>query len=646
MTRPNETQGNGRNAYVLAGDVAGTSRRFLLGPGLNPVGSLSSNAVLLRAPGISKRHAVVSVAGDRLSVKDLASKNGTFVNDTRVENRTIQPGDRLGFGKTTLRLVELDARDTELAIGLGGESLRPLRPKSSSVPTTSLPALPSGRLPHDDLEAVEELLARLLSPAPGAQEAALARLARAVGGQGACLLGLRESASPVVLSCHGNLDVVELTDLALMGPSERDAPLAVHRLEKSAGPALTIAVDASSTDSRMAVAVWGDRYVAPAHDAMLRIVLRVLTHGREGWAEPPAKKTPARSACLSFPADHVRGESAVMRSLYRQMQAVALSDLPILILGETGVGKEGIARILHASSKRRDGPFVAVDCAAIPSELLEAELFGIAQGVATGVDQRRGRFHQAQRGTMFLDEIGDMPSSLQAKLLRVLQEKEVHPVGGKPVVVDSRILAATNTDLEQRVEKGAFRSDLYYRLAGFVLRVPPLAERKEDVPALVEHFLQTYSARAEKEIPGMTALALSRLTGRRWPGNVRELEHEVWRLVCLCPEGQPIDSLLVQPSASGSETKTDRPPREAPAGLDATSSRADSAGPAPLGIDSAEDLDLRTLESLELESVERAMIEEALRRCGWNRSRAARLLGISREALRRRIARHQLIPPG
>jgi two-component system NtrC family response regulator len=247
---------------------------------------------------------------------------------------------------------------------------------------------------------------------------------------------------------------------------------------------------------------------------------------------------------------------------------------------------------------------VAINCAAIPAELLEAEMFGIGKGIATGVAERRGKFQMAEGGTLLLDEIGDMPLELQAKLLRALQEKEVQPVGGAPVPVDIRIIAATNSDLHRRMEEGRFRRDLYFRVAGIALHVPPLRERREDVPALVEGFLHAFTRETGKAIRGITVKTLRALTEYTWPGNVRELEHEVRRLVYLCPEGQAIDSTMISLPVLAD-------PRE--------------GGPAP------------AFDTLELgknvQALETRLIRDALARAGGNRTQAAKLLCISRNGL-------------
>jgi transcriptional regulator with PAS, ATPase and Fis domain len=301
-----------------------------------------------------------------------------------------------------------------------------------------------------------------------------------------------------------------------------------------------------------------------------------------------------------------------MTALYTRMRPLGQGDIPVLVLGETGVGKEHVARILHASSPRKAGPFVAVNCAALPSELLEAEMFGIGKGVATGVSERQGKFQLAQGGTLFLDEIGDMSLELQAKLLRSLQEKEAQPVGGAPVPVDIRVIAATNCDLQQRIEAGRFRRDLYYRIAGYVLQVPPLRERREDVPVLVEAFLGVFARETGKTVRGITVKALAALVEHAWPGNVRELEHEVRRLVYLCPSGEAIDSgMLSEPLLTPAPLSTAERP----------------AGGASLDMES------------HVQQVEARLIREALARAGGNRTLAARLLGISRNGLALKMER-------
>jgi transcriptional regulator with PAS, ATPase and Fis domain len=332
------------------------------------------------------------------------------------------------------------------------------------------------------------------------------------------------------------------------------------------------------------------------------VALRVLP---SRWA--PAEGDEPEDV-LAFPEGYFPGHSPAILELYEQMRALVQGDVPVLLRGETGVGKEHLAQVLHASSARRAGPFIAVNCAAIPVELMEAEMFGIAKGVATGVVERPGKFQLANGGTLFLDEIGDMPLALQAKLLRALQGGEIQPVGGAPVRVDVRLITATNSDLDEKIELGQFRGDLYYRVAGFVLRVPPLRERRDDIPDLVQAMLCVFGRGIRKSIPGITAEVRRALCGYAWPGNVRELENEVRRLAYLCCDGQTVDARLLSERILASDGEVDTAPS-----------------------------------SLRLEAnvdhLERRLIRAALLRTGGTRSAAARLLGVSRNGLAMKMDR-------
>ena len=233
----------------------------------------------------------------------------------------------------------------------------------------------------------------------------------------------------------------------------------------------------------------------------------------------------------------VVGGSVVLQRTLREVEVVAPTDSGVLIFGETGTGKELIARAIHNLSTRRDRPFVKVNCAAIPSGLLESELFGHERGAFTGAIMRKtGRFEVADRGTLFLDEVGDIPLELQPKLLRVLQEHEFERLGStRTQQVDVRVVAATHRDLKQMVQDGEFRSDLYYRLHVFPLSVPPLRERREDIPLLVRHFLDKYARRMKRRIETIPPQVMKALTKYSWPGNVRELQNFIERAVILSP---------------------------------------------------------------------------------------------------------------
>ena len=327
----------------------------------------------------------------------------------------------------------------------------------------------------------------------------------------------------------------------------------------------------------------------------------------------------------------VIGESTLMRQLLQMIERVAASDATVLIAGESGTGKELLARTIHRVGPRADGPFVAFDCSALAPSLLEAELFGHEKGAFTGAGRaRRGLFREANGGTIFLDEIGDVDASVQNKLLRVLQEREIKPVGSdRPVAIDVRVVAATNKDLKQLVTRGQFREDLYWRLAVFPIQVPPLRERKEDIPLLAAHILAKRRGAAKSfaggEVPyptQITAKALQRLASYRWPGNIRELENVLSRAAILC-DGEMIrthdlDMIGLDRPPGGQNGRDDGDDRVELPAID-LSRIGEGEG-------------LKELADRAVRAVERAAIASVLRR-DRNPAVAARRLGISRASI-------------
>jgi DNA-binding NtrC family response regulator len=248
------------------------------------------------------------------------------------------------------------------------------------------------------------------------------------------------------------------------------------------------------------------------------------------------------------------GSSTGMQHIFHLIQQVAPMDTSVLVLGETGTGKEGVANAIHRLSTRKSKAFVKVNCAALPAQLIESELFGHEKGAFTGaIDKRIGKFEQADGGTIFLDEIGEMPVDLQVKLLRVLQERELERIGGRGTIkVNVRIIAATSRNLEKEIATGSFRLDLYYRLHVFPVQLPPLRERKEDLPLLVSHFIQLYADRTGKTVKGVSPAVLNDIALYQWPGNVRELQHLIERSVLLTKD--PVITKIDLPSTQDHET--------------------------------------------------------------------------------------------
>ncbi len=320
------------------------------------------------------------------------------------------------------------------------------------------------------------------------------------------------------------------------------------------------------------------------------------------------------------------GASSIMKQVFSLIDKVADTDSTILILGESGTGKELVARSLHQQSSRRLKPFVPVNCGAIPSELLESELFGHVKGAYTGAHQSRmGRFTMAHQGTLFLDEIGTMPAGLQVKLLRALQEKEFEPVGStRSVKSDCRVIAATNIDLEAEVARGTFREDLFYRLNVIPVHLPALRERREDVPLLVQHFVQRFNDKKGTRLGGFSREAMDLMMAYQWPGNVRELENICQRLCILKSEGmvqiEDLPQKIRQPrSLSGTK-----------AGLGSYLSESFPE----------EGLDLEGI----VTEFENNLILKALEKTRWNKNKAAQLLRMNRTTLVEKIKKRGINP--
>jgi DNA-binding NtrC family response regulator len=314
--------------------------------------------------------------------------------------------------------------------------------------------------------------------------------------------------------------------------------------------------------------------------------------------------------------DEIIGASEEIERVKKMILKVAVSASTVLIRGDSGVGKERVARAIHKASPRAGEIFQAVNCAAINENLLESELFGHEKGSFTGAHtQKKGQFEVADKGTLFLDEIGDLNISMQAKLLRALQEKEVMRVGGtRPVRVDVRVIAATNRDLEAMVKDGRFREDLYYRLNIIPITIPPLRNRRLDIPPLIEHFIAKHSAASHRVIRGLTPAARNFLMNYAWPGNVRQVESAIERAILLC-EGDMIDvedlPVEIRQEASGAGAFTFKLPPE----------------------------------GISFDEVERSLITQAMEQTGWNITRAAKLLGLSFRTLQYRLEKFGLKKP-
>ena len=333
----------------------------------------------------------------------------------------------------------------------------------------------------------------------------------------------------------------------------------------------------------------------------------------------------------SLPRQNLIGSSSGFRHAYTLIEKAAATQVTVLLLGETGVGKERFARALHEMSSRASSPFVAINCAALPHDLIESELFGVEKGAFTGAQvSRMGKFERADGGTLFLDEIGELPLAAQAKLLRVLQEGEIERLGDdRTRKINVRLVAATNVDLQAAVKAGRFRSDLYYRLNVYPVVIPPLRERLSDIPLLVESMLQRFGALHGKRVPGLTDKALRALKGHTWPGNIRELENLIERGMILASQNEPIEveHLFAEPQEFEAVSH----------GIDATGNLA--AAPDTSDMDVLCRQVMHT--GVSLDELEQALIQHAVKEANGNLSGAARRLGITRPQLNYRLKKKE-----
>ncbi len=624
------------------------------------IGRAETNDIRLEDRQASRVHCAVEWNSGTLTLTDLGSQNGTFLNGAKVTHAPIAPGDRIQVGACAICLETTPARAAAA--------------DPSDVPTAGPQSIDA---PHVD---DPRFLSRLVAVARDvASERELMPLLDRVLD---AVLGLTgaERAFVMLTDKDGNLeceasrnfkgDTVANPDVAVSRSiarrviAEKQAMLAVNAREDERfrevqsimnlglrsvlcaplqfrGDTLGVVY----IDHRLEAAVFGDpdkrRLQAFADQVAIAVanarMFRDLNESNRALAQARSRleslnrdlrRTVAdREAELASvrarlagddPADGelryesvgIIGRSAAMRKVFEVLDRVIGSDFPVLVEGESGTGKELVARAIHRLGPRRSEAFVSENCAALPESLLESELFGSIKGAFTGAATRRGLVERAHGGTLFLDEVSEMSTALQSKLLRFLQEGEFRPVGGTdPVRVNVRIISACNKDLRQLVQEGKFREDLYYRLNVLPVRLPPLRQRREDVPVLIERFVARAAAASSRPVPAISPEVLDALSRYAWPGNVRELENEVRRFVTLSDGTISLEHVTPHVLKGGVEPEVE----EDDAGL------------------------LHRISTIEIKEIRRA-----LREAHGNKSRAAHLLGISRFALNRKMEKHRI----
>jgi len=614
-----------------------TVLRFPLPDGTARLGSAPGNDIVLPFPGVSREHALVVRSGGGTEIFDLGSRNGVRLGRERTRKARLDRDIVVRLGSATIAVEESDPADFDVALSTHDD--RAAHPfEAPAAPSTS-------GLGEDEAVAAAfrfvrrtERRGRLF---PAAQKQAF--LAEAGALLGATTLAVAEAGgegtSLSIVALEGPLPPADL-----MGAAERmlARPRRMDRVERVVlGPIVALVSRPDRGEATLLLAVF-----APGASALRAWQLdlfdyvsqRLAPVDRPGQGSPlPEKASPGPAGGpLRIPPSMIVGRSEPMERLLEQIRATVRSRLDVLLLGETGVGKEFFARMIHGSGPDAEGPFVAINCAAIPPDLLEAELFGVTPRSATGVDARPGYFLLAHGGTVFLDEVGELAEPLQAKILRVLQEREVLSVGAStPRKVAVRVISASNRNLAAEVEKGRFRADLFFRLRGLQFLIPPLRERREDIPPLVLGFVERAALEYGKAIRGVSRKALDLLLRHEWPGNVRELEAEVRRAVLLCQDGgilrsEDLGDLTSAPLPDAGE----RDWRLGTPGGEAHPSRVGLCPDPPAAIPT---VGLRE----RLAHTERQAIDEALAVTGGNKSLAAKLLGITRNGLAMKLARRE-----
>lgn len=535
------SEGNGPLLIVIAGSARGRSVRV---DGTITIGRDERNNLPIPDPALSRQHCVIERQADRVVVRDTASKNGVFVNGCPVTERTLTDGDQVRIGDSALVLLMLEKSAplervdsavtmiesqpiTSTTMAMEGARRRYFAPAvNAATPRATQDLALLFRL-SDALQAVTavdalyEVLLRHALEAANARGASI--LVTGPGEDSLAVVMSKSVADEPVTVCRA---VAERAIAERSAVSADDTPLLCVPLLGSDTARGALCLNAPRQASRFTE---DDLRLLAAIGSIGGLALQRLQH--LAWLSEENARLRQDVAI-----EHsLVGESAAMQTVFRFIGRAAPTDATVLLHGESGTGKELVAHAIHTNSRRASGPFVAINCAALPEALLESELFGHERGAFTGaIAQQRGRLEMADRGTVFLDEIGELAPPLQAKLLRVLQDQIVERIGSRRgVKIDVRVVAATNCNLEEAMAHGTFRKDLYFRLNVVSLTIPPLRERRDDVPLLAAYFVRRHAARCQRSVKGISPAARALLARYDWPGNVRELSNAIERAIVL-----------------------------------------------------------------------------------------------------------------
>ncbi|MEM7349557.1 MAG: sigma 54-interacting transcriptional regulator [Acidobacteriota bacterium] len=557
-------------AYRLLARFDDQTIRATLHRGRNTIGSDPTCEVCLPNATVSRRHAVVTVTNTGIELEDLGSTNGTLLRSQRIERSSLEVGDIFLIGRVVVILEELADDDLEVGIVVPRESFDASGSVAFEIGELTESFSPLDRFALDHLP---RLLDQLCGGDTNRQ-----RLAQLVG-----------------YSLFETMPVTRV-EIAETGSDEKGVLYSAERpVEEQSDSHWVEAANQNCQVRALFDRPSAGEHYRPVVDSALLLLTLAQRDDKPAAAVPKAPAPDIRPQPPSV-------DGAVQR-IYDQAERVARGDVGVLIYGESGTGKEVLASFIHTASPRTSQPLVTINCASLPRDLLEAELFGVEKGVATGVEARAGKFEAADQGTLFLDEIGDMAPETQAKILRVLQEKEVFRIGGHtPRPARARIVAATNRPIHKMLAEGTFRTDLYHRIATWEVELPPLRRRRSDIPNLAAYFLTREAQRYGTRVRGISRAALRALRRYRWPGNIRQLKNEISRAVLFLEDRELLDTGRLSDAIRGDE--------QAKAGL--------------------------SLAKI-LEAVEREEIVAALDACGGDTTATAERLQVSRPTLYRRI---------